>query len=424
MKVWKQGTVPINFPQPYRPGCRLGLLIFLALLFFSPNAFPQQSGACDSLLAAAWEKFSRAYFEEAKALVEACLGKNAITREDTLDVYLLFALIAFTRDEDLARATQHINALLAVEPAYTLQREVPKKFREFFEEIKKTQAATATPESISRIDSTGAGRDTSGQQPPPGKPAADSLIIFPETTILDWLTINLGLASNFGDSSSQNPPLLAYFRFSLEFAELEFSTIEIINQFPQQRTQLPTLAFKLRILPEGNWPGLAMIGRTSIQFWEDDYPKGLKSLLLLASKTFGPAHLQTGINGSILSASVSGSNAAITDTSENRITAFAAAHLRAKSIAMLLITLDAIPEYLYLDSQLQTPDVRYSLTVIARAFPLPWLALDIGGKWYFKKKIDPEKLTNEDIFGNTIRIHIGVNVGLSLTRIFPGLRRL
>lgn len=405
-------------------------ILFLFILWFSPAVFSRQSSPCDSLLNAAWEKFSLAYFEEARALAASCLEQNTPGREDTLQVYLLFALIAFQQNEDRAQAEQHIKNLLAIEPGYELQRKTPKGFGKFFEEIKediqKSSPSPQAPQSAAKTDTSEVRPESPGQPSLPEKLALDSFLIFPETNILDWLTINVGMGSNFGDSSGQNPPLLANFRLGLDIAELEFQTIEIVNRSPQQRTQLPTLALKIRILPEKNLPGLALIARTSVQLGKDDYPKGLKSFTILASKTFDPLQVQAGISYLKLNASLMDSATSKIDTSSSPLTFLAAAQLRLSSIAMLLLSFDMIPEYFYFysNSQLQTPETRYSLALTIRPLLLPWFTVDVGGKWYLKKKYQPEKVTGEDLLGNDIRIQIAFQVGFSLSRIFSKPARL
>jgi len=375
-----------------------GFLSWSTLLFLAfspwPDLFARQQSACDSLQVAWRFYYDEADFDRANALVDNCEELSALE---------LRGYIACKRENwDEAKAI--ICALLKQKPGYKpVQKPVPKGFDMLVDELKKECVVEPSP--------------------PPPKP-----IILPETNVLGWLAINLGggtyLGGPYKNSLYQyNNPVLAHLRIGLNIAEIELRTIEIINTLFKGKAQLMTGAFKLGI-PEGLFapvlPGVTVIGRTSFGVLDADqleenrkYRKEVESLVLYVSKTLGSVRLHGGLSHMILKARVLDARDMPSDPSESKHSKiFAALQWQVNSITMFMAGFEPVALYKVDDSQqrLQEVGTRNLVTIAVRAFPLRWLAIDVGGG-YWRKHPSKDKF----------HVMLGATMGLSLPKIFNEL---
>lgn len=94
----------------------MGLALFS--LLGSPQAQAQVASSCEPLLSTAEERYIQREFEEAEALVQACLAQSERTTAEAVQSYRLLALIAL-RQDDRPAANQAARQLLAASPGYT-----------------------------------------------------------------------------------------------------------------------------------------------------------------------------------------------------------------------------------------------------------------------------------------------------------------
>jgi hypothetical protein len=94
------------------------LLCFGALAVAgSPQARAQATATCEPILAAADERYIQREYDEAEALVRACLAQAGISTDEAIQAHRLLALIAL-RQDDLPGAELAITNLLAIAPDY------------------------------------------------------------------------------------------------------------------------------------------------------------------------------------------------------------------------------------------------------------------------------------------------------------------
>ncbi|MFC1553471.1 PEGA domain-containing protein [candidate division KSB1 bacterium] len=133
------------------------------------------------------------------------------------------------------------------------------------------------------------------------------LFVIPVADVLGSMEINTGGGSIFGVGKTDKKPYLGHLRLGLgDIAEIEVSSVGVINQLSQGTPSIPTAAFKLKILNEGKYrPAFAGAFRNSLWHSEriidcNDRPwkfeKRIASLYFVASKTFSRIKLHSGIS--------------------------------------------------------------------------------------------------------------------------------
>ncbi|MGD8535906.1 MAG: hypothetical protein PVF66_08660, partial [Candidatus Aminicenantes bacterium] len=137
------------------------------------------------------------------------------------------------------------------------------------------------------------------------------LFVIPIADVLRSLEVNLGGGTSFGVKKEETRPFLGHIRLGLGgVAEVELSTLGIINELSEGSPVIPTAAFKLRFISEGKWrPAVAAALRSSLWHTEErDIPlmfpakfqKRLSTLYLVASKTFNDVSVHAGLSVSDL----------------------------------------------------------------------------------------------------------------------------
>ncbi len=137
------------------------------------------------------------------------------------------------------------------------------------------------------------------------------LFVIPIADVLRSLEVNLGGGTSFGVKKEEARPFLGHIRLGLGgVAEVELSTLGIINELSEGSTVIPTAAFKIRFISEGKWrPAVASALRSSLWHVEErdvplmfavKYQKRLSTLYLVASKTFNEVSVHAGVSVSDL----------------------------------------------------------------------------------------------------------------------------
>lgn len=103
--------------SPAEGGRRLGWRLIAWLIVASPAAWAQAPPPCDSLLAAAEERYIQRAFADAEALARACLSQPGLTDDEALRAHRQLALV-FLRRDDLTEAKQAVLRLLGVSFEY------------------------------------------------------------------------------------------------------------------------------------------------------------------------------------------------------------------------------------------------------------------------------------------------------------------
>ncbi|MCI0698779.1 hypothetical protein L0337_43110 [candidate division KSB1 bacterium] len=355
------------------------------------DALAQQQSNCDSLQVAWRYYLYEGAFDKALALVATCEEPNALE---------LRAFVALKhRDKELAE--ELLCELLKRKPDYTPDLSKPLPVSNFIARVEELKQKCAPKESI----------------------------IQPETNVLGWLEINLGGGTYLGGPYKNlqyeyDNPVLAHLRIGLNIAEIELRTIEIINTLSNGKAQLLTGAFKLGI-PEGLLapvlPGVTVIGRTSFGVLDADqlkenrkYRKEIESLVLYVSKTLGSVRLHGGLSHMILKARVLDVRDMPGDSSDSKHgKIFAALQWQVNSITMFMAGFEPVALYKVDDSQqLQEVGTRNLVAIAVRAFPLRWLAIEVGGGYW---RNHPSK--------DRFHVKLGATVGWSLPKIFHELSK-
>lgn len=364
------------------------------LLFSCSDLLAQLRASCDSL-ESAWAFYAEAEFEEAKILVGNCEELSA------LELRTCLAL----KERRLSLADTLLCKLLTRDKDYKFdpKRQQPPELIARSKELKKNFRKVCEPKLF-------------GLRHPP-------LLIERDTNILHWLEVNVGIGSNFG-TDAKNPILLHARSNLVYFAELEFRTIEIANNLPNRRTELPTLAIRAHFplnRMHSELPAMGAILRSSIELrdWDSDeinnvkFRKGLKEVRLFVSsfeywRTF---EFHVGVNISSLRTCPHEISVRPDDTlckERRNVNVFAAYQWRYKE-AVLMITWETVPEYKFDLFGPSLPTMQDVLTINIRALPVPGLALDLGGIWY------------TELDENNFNLKLNGIVGFSLANIFSKL---
>ncbi len=228
------------------------------------------------------------------------------------------------------------------------------------------------------------------------------LFIIPTADVLKSMAVSTGAGSAFGVQQNEKSPFLRHVRFGLgNTAEIELSSIGVINNLSQGAASIPTAAFKLKILPEiGGRPGLAAALRSSL--WHSErrnkwvFEKRLATLYFVATKTFGPATLNLGMSVEDLRirskyagteqiyspASAPGEKRDKDYINRNLLAPFLGLKVWVNDRTRLMFEIEKIAKYDFDENlpELSVSDITSEWMTIAgvRFFFLNWLALDTG----------------------------------------------
>jgi len=270
------------------------------------------------------------------------------------------------------------------------------------------------------------------------------LFVIPSAYVLRSFEFNASFGTNFGVITEEKRPFLGRTRIGLgDLAEVEISNEGIINRLSKGSPAIPTVAFKLQLLPEGRvFPAVAGALRSSLWIGEEravdatlrakfqlpstnlKFEKRLATLYFIASKTIGPTSFHAGLSISDLRVRTkdAGTGEPISPTAEyvkandkdyfnkNVFTPFVGLQALVNERTMLMMELSRIAEYSF-DEDVPILDenkVTTRLMGIAgvRFFFFNWMALDTGVRY------------RSDFHGiGDAQIEAGLNFGLSLRDI-------
>jgi len=257
------------------------------------------------------------------------------------------------------------------------------------------------------------------------------LFIVPVADVLRSLEVNLGGGSAFGVRKEETRPFLGHVRLGLGgVAEVELSTMEIINELAEGSASIPTAAFKLKFLSEGKWrPAVAAALQSSL--WDTEerdgvvpygtvkFQKRLSTLYLVASKTFEKMSIHAGLSVSdlrIRTLEADDTPISPPDGSEkdyfnkNLFGPFIGFRIELNPKTFLMMEVEQIASYEF-DETIPVVseddiNVEWMGIVGVRFFFFDWLALDTGVMY------------RSDYHGiGDAHIHAGLNINLSLSKI-------
>jgi hypothetical protein len=259
------------------------------------------------------------------------------------------------------------------------------------------------------------------------------LFVIPVADVLGSMEINLGGGSAFGVRKTEKRPFLGHLRIGLgDVAEVELSTIGVINRLSEGSASIPTAAFKLKFLSEGRTrPAVAGALRSSLWHSEErgryKFQKRLSTLYFVASKTTGKVSFHAGVSVNDLRIRTKDIRAdtLISPTPEeaedkdylnrNPVGPFAGIRAEVNPKTFLMVEVEQIAEYEFDEEQpvLSTDDISTEWMVIAgvRFFFADWLAVDSG------------VLYRSDYNGiGDAQIQAGLNINLPMQRIVRSWR--
>jgi hypothetical protein len=232
------------------------------------------------------------------------------------------------------------------------------------------------------------------------------LFVIPVADVLRSLEVNLGGGTSFGVKKEESRPFLGHIRLGLGgVAEVELSTLGIINELSEGSTVIPTAAFKIRFISEGKWrPAVASALRSSLWHAEErdvpllfpvKYQKRLSTLYVVASKTFNRVSVHAGLSISDLRIRttttmdnpLSPTQAEIDSTgkeyfNKNLFGPFFGLKVDLNPKTFLMMELEQIAAYKFDESTFvlskDNIDVEWMGIVGVRFFFVNWLSLDAG----------------------------------------------
>jgi len=232
------------------------------------------------------------------------------------------------------------------------------------------------------------------------------LFVIPVADVLRSLEVNLGGGTSFGVKKEESRPFLGHIRLGLGgVAEVELSTLGIINELSEGSTVIPTAAFKLRFISEGKWrPAVASALRSSLWHTEErdvplmfpvKYQKRLSTLYLVASKTFNEVSVHAGVSISdlrirtttIMDDPLSPSQPEIDNTgkeyfNKNLFGPFIGLKVQLNPKTFLMMEMEQIAAYKFDESTYNLSkddiDVEWMGIIGVRFFFVNWLSLDAG----------------------------------------------
>jgi hypothetical protein len=254
------------------------------------------------------------------------------------------------------------------------------------------------------------------------------LFVIPTAEVLHSLEVNFGGGSSFGVKKKEERPFLGHMRLGLGgVAEVELSTLGIINQLSEGSATIPSAAFKLKFLPEGKLRP-AFAGALVSSLWNSEqrgttkFERRLSTLYFVASKTFEQVSVHAGISINDLRIRTrTVDDVPISPTGEdkdyynkNLVGPFVGVRVELNPNTKLMVELEQIAEYKFDETNpvVSREDISTRWMGIAgvRFFFFDWLALDTG------------VLYRSDYHGiGDAQISAGLNICLSLPRVFRSI---
>jgi hypothetical protein len=259
------------------------------------------------------------------------------------------------------------------------------------------------------------------------------LFVIPMADVLGSMEINLGGGTAFGVRKTEKRPFLGHLRLGLgDVAEVELSTVGIINRLSEGDATIPTAAFKLKFLPEGRIRP-AVAGALQSSLWHSEnrgrikFEKRLSTLYIVASKTMGRLSLHAGVSVNDLrirtkdihaDTLISPPPAEAEDKdyyNRNPVGPFAGIMAEVNPKTFLMLEVEQVAEYEFdeEETELSEDDISTEWMVIAgvRFFFADWLAVDSGVMY------------RSDYHGiGDAQIQAGMNINLPMQRIVRSWR--
>jgi len=257
------------------------------------------------------------------------------------------------------------------------------------------------------------------------------LFVIPVADVLRSLDVNLGGGSAFGVRKEETRPFLGHIRLGLGgVAEVELSTMGIINELAEGSASIPMAAFKLRFISEGKLrPAVAAALQSSL--WDTEerdgifpygtvkFQKRLSTLYFVASKTFEKVSIHAGLSISDLrirtleadDTPISPVSGATKDYfNKNLFGPFVGLRIELNPNTFLMMEAEQIASYEFDETIpfVSEDDINVEWMGIAgvRFFFFDWLALDTGVMY------------RSDYHGiGDAHIQAGLNISLSLPKI-------
>jgi hypothetical protein len=259
--------------------------------------------------------------------------------------------------------------------------------------------------------------------------------------VLRSFEFSASAGTNFGVITEEKRPFLGRTRMGLgDLAEVEISNEGIINRLSKGSPAIPTVAFKLQLLPEGRvFPAVAGALRSSLWTGEErsisaatrarlqlpvtdlKFEKRLATLYFIASKTIGPTSFHAGLSISDLRVrtKAAGTGEPISPAADdikakdkdyfnkNVFTPFVGLQAAVNERTMLMMEMSRLAEYNFDEDEpvLDENKVTTRLMGIAgvRFFFFNWMAMDSGVRY------------RSDFHGiGDAQIEAGLNFGHSL----------
>ena len=139
--------------------CKMPASIIIILLLTMPLsnlcsellALPQEE--CKEILRKANEAYVNGRFDEALILIDECLAKPDLSRDEKLNAYRLKGLV-YIAEDFLNEAREAINNLLELVPNYQPDPQDPPPFRDILEKEKKEREKDVQPEPTPPVSET------------------------------------------------------------------------------------------------------------------------------------------------------------------------------------------------------------------------------------------------------------------------------
>jgi len=260
------------------------------------------------------------------------------------------------------------------------------------------------------------------------------LFVIPVADVLGSMEINTGGGTIFGVQKTEKRPFLGHIRFGLgDVAEVELSTVGIVNQLTKGSGSIPTGSFKLKLLSESRmWPSVTGALRSSL--WHSEireynkieykFERRIATLYFVASKKFFNYSIHGGIcindmrvrtklahNDMLYSPTPAEAKKSDKDYyNKNILGGFAGLLVSVNPRTRLMIEVEEVAKYNFDEErpQVTKKDISTVWLGIAgvRFFFLNWLSLDTGVMY------------RSDYYGiGDAQIDAGININTSLTEI-------
>lgn len=263
------------------------------------------------------------------------------------------------------------------------------------------------------------------------------LFKIPTADVLKSMEVSLGGGGVIGEMKEEKRPFLG--RISLGMggiAEIEASTVNVINGLRGGSSSIPTVAFKLKLLPEGSrFPYVGVAGALRSSLWysevrnQVEFEKRVSTLYFVATRSIGDVKLHGGMSVSDLRIRTreAGTKILISPTpaeadasdkdyfNKNVLSPFVGLSVQANEKTMLMLEFEYVPEYDFDDDNpmVSTDQISSIWMLIAglRFYIWDWLPLDTG------------ILYRGDYHGiGDMHIHAGLNFNFHLPKVFKSMQ--